>query len=187
VYISIIVALVIIISTTTVSIQNVNASGLGVSDIANHPEAVCILYGDLDDMKDLCDWINICDDSGEINSTSEFCTGKAVRNIPGVGCPVGYHSNEDDESGLCYDNDLGCQHDYLIFNNDKTSCIEYKIQCEYNPDHPLCNGVERSDGIKVCDQPDHPGYKFCNNKTANTNETELNLLEESKLIKNLFF
>ena len=24
----------------------------------------------------------------------------------------------------------------------------------------LCNGQERSDGILVCDQPDHPGYKF---------------------------
>jgi hypothetical protein len=162
VYISIIVALAIIIISTTVGIQNVKASGLVISDFADHPEAVCISYGDLPKMKDLCDWIDICDDSDEINSTAEFCTGGAVRNIPGAGgCPEGYHSNEDDETGLCYDNNLGCQYNNLIFNDNKTSCIEYKIQCEYNPDHPLCNGQERTDGIKVCDQPDHPGYKFC--------------------------
>ena len=40
--------------------------------------------------------------------------------------------------------------------------MEYKLDCDLNEDHPLCNGVERSDGIKVCDEPDHPGYKFCN-------------------------
>ncbi len=37
------------------------------------------------------------------------------------GCPDGYHSVEDDETGQCYDNDLGCQYDDLIFNEDKTA------------------------------------------------------------------
>ena len=41
-------------------------------------------------------------------------------------------------------------------------CREYAIDCDLNEDHPLCNGEERTDGIKVCDEPDHPGYKFCN-------------------------
>ena len=47
-------------------------------------------------------------------------------------------------------------------NAEGHSCVEYKLDCKLNQDHPLCNGVERSDGIQVCDQPDHPGYKFCN-------------------------
>lgn len=49
-----------------------------------------------------------------------------------------------------------------VDNDYSDSCIEYKIDCDLNEDHPLCNGEERTDGIKVCDQPDNPGYKFCN-------------------------
>lgn len=76
-------------------------------------------------------------------------------------CPDGYHSVEDDETGQCYSNDEGCEYDDMIFTEDKTGCVEYKISCDVNPNHPLCNGEERTDGIKVCDEPDHPGYKYC--------------------------
>lgn len=27
---------------------------------------------------------------------------------------------------------------------------------------PVCNGQARTDGITICDQPEHPGYKYCN-------------------------
>ena len=47
----------------------------------------------------------------------------------------------------------------------------YKLDCDLNEDHPLCNGVERTDGVNVCDEPDHPGYSFA----------------MMKLIENLFF
>lgn len=57
-------------------------SALSRSDIDTNPEGVCITYGDEPGMKPVCDWINICDDNGRINSTHEFCTGEAVRNIP---------------------------------------------------------------------------------------------------------
>ena len=163
----VLVIVALAVPTTAVPVANVNASALGMSDFDSNPEGVCVTLGDKPGMKPVCDWIDVCDDEGSVRPDDQFCTGEAVRNIPYPpgGCLEGYHSNEDDETGLCYDNDLGCQHDYLIFNNDKTSCIEYKVQCEYNRDHPLCNGVERTDGIKVCDQPDHPGYKFCNDET----------------------
>ena len=74
-----------------VPVIDVSASGLGISDFAEYPEQICVSYGGKPEMKDLCDWINICDDSGKINSTSKFCTGKAVRNIPYPpgGCPEG--------------------------------------------------------------------------------------------------
>jgi hypothetical protein len=93
--------IVIIIGLAT-PLANVNASGLGISDFAEYPEQVCVTYGDRPEMKDLCDWIDICDDSDKVNSTSKFCTSKAVRNIPYPpgGRPKGFHSVEDDESGL---------------------------------------------------------------------------------------
>ena len=111
---------------------NVYGTALMKSDIGRSPEGVCITYGDEPDMKDLCDWINVCDDNpgDRINSSHKFCTGEAVRNIlyPPGGCPEGFHSEEDDESGLCYTNEEGCE-DGIVFTNDKQSCV-YDDACE---------------------------------------------------------
>ena len=148
-----------IIPVLMLTVPNVYASGISTSDFAEHPERYCINYED----DPRCQEVDICDDEGEITSEHLFCTGGAVRYESSKGCPDGYHNEEGNDLGLCYDNDLGCQLvDELILNEDKTTCVEYKVDCEYNQDHPLCNGEERTDGIKVCNQPDHPGYKFCN-------------------------
>ena len=48
---------------------------------------------------------------------------------PPGGCPEGYHSYEDEETGLCYDNDLGCEYEGMVFTNDKKSCV-YDDRCE---------------------------------------------------------
>jgi hypothetical protein len=84
----------------------------------------------------------------------------------GIECPEGFHSTEDDESGLCYTNVGGCEYEGMVMTEIKTgngdACLEYQIDCDINENHLLCNGEERTDGIKVCDQPDHPGYKYCN-------------------------
>jgi hypothetical protein len=84
------------------------------------------------------------------------------------GVREGYHSVEDDETGLCYPNDEECP-DNMIFEEAKIeeddfsdSCLVYKWDCDLNEDHPLCNGEIRIDGVNVCDEPDHPVYKFCN-------------------------
>ncbi len=80
-------------------------------------------------------------------------------------CPEDYHSVQDDETGQCYPDSEGCPDGTIMKefeNSDGHGCSEYKINCNLNEDHRLCNGEERTDGIKVCDQPDHPGYKFCN-------------------------
>ena len=105
-------------------------SALSLSDIDTSPEWVCITHGDVPGMKPVCDWINVCDDSGSVQSTDEFCTGEAVRGIPYPpgGCPEGFHSEEDDESGLCYTNEEGCE-DGMVFTNDKQACI-YDGACE---------------------------------------------------------
>ena len=81
------------------------------------------------------------------------------------GCPEGYHSTEDDETGQCYPNKDGCENETDILTEDGKNCLIYKLDCDLNEDHPLCNGVERTDGVNVCDEPDHPGYKFCNDET----------------------
>jgi hypothetical protein len=51
--IRIILSLVII--EQVIPLANVNASGLGLSDFVEHPESVCISYGDGPEMKPVCD------------------------------------------------------------------------------------------------------------------------------------
>ena len=81
--------------------------------------------------------------------------------FPSTDCPKDYHWTEDDETGQCYPNDKGCEYDGYTFTEDKKGCVQYKMDCDLNENNPLCNGEERTDGITVCDEPDHPGYKFC--------------------------
>lgn len=80
------------------------AAALSLSDFHRNSEGVCMTHGDKAGMDVLCDWINISDDKGRINSTHKFCIGDAVRNIryPPGGCPEGFHRVEDVEAGLCY-------------------------------------------------------------------------------------
>ena len=105
---------------------SIKASGPAISDFRiGNEEQTCVYFGDEPEMKDLCDWLDICDDTGDVNSTDRFCTGKAVRNIPYEkgGFPEGFHSVDDDESGLCYDNDLGCQYEGLL-------CVQIMLHVE---------------------------------------------------------
>lgn len=120
-------------------VVNVLASGLGASDIDTNPEGVCMMRIDQPEWKDLCDWINICDDTGEVNSTDEFCTGEAVSNPPGPGgCPEGFHSVDDDESGLCYTNAKGCEYEGYIFRPDNKTCGEIVDVCREYPEVKDC-------------------------------------------------
>jgi hypothetical protein len=123
-------------------------SALSRSDIDRNPEGVCIMYGDEPGMKPVCDWINVCDDNGRINSTHQFCTGEAVRNIPHPpgGCPEGYYSEEDDESGLCYSIEEGCRSENLIMNREETNCSSIVEQCQKDPFLDRCK-VTRNLGI----------------------------------------
>jgi len=41
--------------------------------------------------------------------------------------PLSFTYNKDDESGLCYDNDLGCGYDDLVFTNDMVVMIDVNI------------------------------------------------------------
>jgi hypothetical protein len=66
---------------------------------------------------------------------------ETVRNIPyekGGGCPEGFHSVDDDESGLCYDNDLGCEYEGLLMRPSNASCGEVEYVCRNYPDVEGC-------------------------------------------------
>ena len=39
------------------------------------------------------------------------------------GCPEGYHSVEDDDTGQCYSNDDGCP-EGTVMTNEKDNCID---------------------------------------------------------------
>jgi hypothetical protein len=165
--VSIIIGAMVIALLTSNITAAAFASGLGPSDFPEHPEPFCVSNGDDPDYQELCADVNICDEEGEITPDSQFCTGEAVRNLPYPpgGCPEGYHDVESDESGLCYDDLLGCPEGMILkdFENaEGHGCVDYKVNCEVNQNFPLCNGEERNDGLRICDEPDHPAYKFCN-------------------------
>jgi hypothetical protein len=129
----------IFLSSTTMSA--VYSSALSTSDIDTSPERVCMHYGDEVEMKDLCDWINICDDTGEVNSTHGFCTGLIMSDAPGrEACPPGFHMTDDDESGLCYKNigPSGCEYEDLILRPGNRTCGEIENVCQQYPDLPAC-------------------------------------------------
>jgi S1-C subfamily serine protease len=73
-YVTIGTIMAILISSTTTT-NTVFASGLAPSDFDDHPEGVCLYKIDEPEWKDLCEWVNICDDTGEVDSTHGFCTG----------------------------------------------------------------------------------------------------------------
>lgn len=130
---------IFIIAVLLTPITDILASGLAPSDIDTNPEGVCMNYGDEPELKDLCDWINVCDDTGEVNSTDEFCTGEAISNPPGPGgCPTGFHSVDDDETGLCYTNAKGCEYEGYIFRPDNQTCGEILDVCREYPDQKEC-------------------------------------------------
>jgi hypothetical protein len=133
------ISYIFIIAVLLTPIADILASGLSPSDIDTNPEGVCMNYGDEPEMKDLCDWINICDDTGEVNSTDEFCTGEAVSNPPGPGgCPEGFHSVDEDETGLCYTNAKGCEYEGYIFRPNNKTCGEILDVCREYPKQKEC-------------------------------------------------
>lgn len=152
----------IIITLLGSQIGTAFGSGLGRSDFDEHPERFCAGFGPGNE--DLCADLDICDDEGEINSTHGYCTGEIVphREYPPGGCPVGYHSYDDDESGFCYTNDLGCQYEGMIMRPSGASCGEIEDVCQNYPGLKECTvtrflGVPENEDPQNCERsvPDH--------------------------------
>lgn len=156
------IVMTLLTSTIAAAIPNVYASGLGRSDFEEHPERFCAGFGPSNE--DLCADLDICDDEGEINSTHGYCTGEIVSHLayPPGGCPVGYHSYTDDESGFCYRNDLGCQYEGMIFRPDRATCGYIDDVCQQYPGLDECTvtinlGTPQNEDPQNCERsvPDH--------------------------------
>ena len=71
--------------------------------------------------------------------------GNCVPSHPN-GCPEGYHSHEDDETGQCIPDDVPCQPGYTR-----------------DPDFPTCSSID-----SVC--RDHPDEDVCSNSNGDNND-----------------
>jgi hypothetical protein len=59
----------------------------------------------------------------------------------------------------CTEEDSPCPENYVRYNE---YCAQYRVDCDENPTNVYCSGQRGTDGLLRCDEPDHPGYKFCN-------------------------
>jgi hypothetical protein len=58
----------------------------------------------------------------------------------------------------CTDEGSPCPENYVRYNE---YCASYRVDCDENPTNVYCTGQRRTDGLQRCDEPEHPGYKFC--------------------------
>ena len=68
-------------------------------------------------------------------------------------------NNIDSTDPECTNEGSPCPENYV--RNGKY-CAQYRVDCDENPSNVYCSGQRRSDGLQRCDEPGHPGYKFCN-------------------------
>jgi hypothetical protein len=54
------------------------------------------------------------------------------------GCPAGYHSHEDDETGQCIPNDVACERGYVLILQGKPSCLREEFACQEFPNAEGC-------------------------------------------------
>jgi hypothetical protein len=102
-------------------------------DRNDNPESFCVNHQQ---------YTKFCEIIGPI------CTGEDVTNAI---------SSTDPE---CTEEGSPCPDDYIRYGE---YCARHRTDCISNYASDLCNGKERSDGLLRCDEPDHPGYKFCEN------------------------
>ena len=74
------------------------------------------------------------------------------------GCPEGYHTTDDDETGQCYDNDEGCngymtkdgvRYNYVLIEGEDGKgdrCRDPAYLCNEEPDHPACKDLLTDEG-----------------------------------------
>jgi hypothetical protein len=51
-----------------------------------------------------------------------------------------------------------------VYNNPEYTkfCEVIETICDENPTNVYCISQKRTDGLQRCDDPNHPGYEFCN-------------------------
>lgn len=64
------------------------------------------------------------------------------------GCPEGYHSHEDDETGQCIPNDVACEPGYVLITENKPSCLKREYACAEYPNAEVCKDGNHKDHDK---------------------------------------
>ena len=66
-----------------------------------------------------------------------------------IACQEGYHSEYEDETGLCYPNDEGCYDDdtMVLIEREGEDDAKFGDTCVYLVD--------------ICDDPEHRGEDYC--------------------------
>ena len=105
----------------------------GCYDRNDNPEEFCVNH---QQYTTFCEVIgDICDDNKTINAIS----------------------STDPE---CPNENSPCPENYVRYNG--ILCKGYRVDCDESPTNVYCTGQRRTDGLQRCDEPEHPGYKFCN-------------------------
>jgi hypothetical protein len=58
----------------------------------------------------------------------------------------------------CTPEDEPCPENYVRYNE---YCSLYRVECDENSTNVYCTGQRRTDGLIRCEDPNHPGSKFC--------------------------
>jgi hypothetical protein len=101
---------------------------------------------------------------GETDCPEGFGTNKDGRCFPlhPNGCPEGYHSHEDDESGECIADSTPCDPGYVI-NPDYPECGKKERICTEHPEAKVCGGKGGHNGNGDDDNDDDIIIKIRNN------------------------
>ncbi len=112
----------------------------------------------LDSQIEIVYLIHLCQSAfrGPEGCPEEFAMNSHEQCVPkhAGGCPEGYHSHENDESGRCIPDNIPCNEGYII-----------------NPDYPECQLMEQ-----VCNE--HPNLTDCTSE-ANALQNSSNAMLDS--------
>jgi len=97
------------------------------------------------------------------------------------GCPSGYHSHEDDETGRCIPNSTPCSPGYVLITENKPSCLRKEYACQEYPNAQVCKG----DNGNGNDGQNNDGNGHGDNGNENGDHNDQNDHKKQIIIKNI--
>lgn len=97
------------------------------------------------------------------------------------GCPSGYHSHEDDETGRCIPNSTPCSPGYVLITENKPSCLREEYACQEYPNTDVC----KDDNGNSDNGKGNNGNGHGNNGDENSNHNDKNDHKKQIIIKNI--
>lgn len=97
------------------------------------------------------------------------------------GCPSGYHSHEDDETGRCIPNSTPCEPGYVLITENKPSCLREEYACQEYPNTDVC----KDDNGNSDNGKGNNGNGHGNNGDENSNHNDKDDHKKQIIIKNI--